>query len=372
MKKITYLIVFVFIGVLSCSGGGDDDFVIPPQNEDIIPENLVLDITIVGSSINNLYGDGTGVIQCTATATNAVRYGFKFGNEPEQGSDNGTISHTYINPGINSYIVTVFAYSSTGNTISTVKNITVFVTDEGPQLIWSDEFNTTGSPDVTKWNYDLGDGSAAGQPGAGWGNGEAQYYTNRSDNVKVENGLLIITAKKESYQGYQYTSTRIKTQDKFEFTYGTIEVRAKLPSGGGTWPAIWLLGANIDEGVNWPACGEIDVMEHVGNNPGTVQSAMHTPSSYGNTSNKGSQFISSATSEFHIYKLEWTFEKMVFSVDDNIHYTYQPSVRNLNTWPFDSNQFLILNVAMGGSLGGTIPATFTQSTMEIDYVRIYQ
>lgn len=368
MKKVFYTFIFITIS-LSCSGGEEDDFVIPPKIEDIIPTNLVLDITIVGSSINNLYGDGTGVIQCTATATNAVRYGFKFGNEPEEESLNGTISHTYTNSGINSYIVTVFAYSSTGNTISTFKNITVFVTIEGPQLVWSDEFNTNGSLDVTKWNYDIGNGC----PNlCGWGNNEAQYYTNRSENVIVENGVLKITAKKESYQGSQYTSSRIKTQDKFEFTYGIIEVRAKLPGGGGTWPAIWLLGANIDEGVNWPACGEIDVMEHVGNNPGTVQSAMHTPSSYGNTSNKGSQFVSSATSEFHIYKLEWTSEKMVFSVDDKMHYSYQPSVRNSNTWPFDANQFLILNVAMGGSLGGTIPATFTQSTMEIDYVRIYQ
>jgi hypothetical protein len=369
MKKKSYLVILILIGFLSCSSGGDDDYNEPPKIEDIIPSNLVLDITIVGSSINSLYGDGTGVIHCTATATDAVRYGFKFGNEPEQGSDNGTISHTYSNPGINSYIVTVFAYSSTGNTISTFKNITVFVTIEGPQLVWSDEFNTNGSLDVTKWNYDIGNGC----PNlCGWGNGEAQYYTNRSENVIVENGVLKITAKKESYQGSQYTSSRIKTQDKFEFTYGNVEVRAKLPSGGGTWPAIWMLGANIDEGVNWPACGEVDIMEHVGNNPGTVQSAMHTPSSYGNTSNKGSQFVPSATSEFHIYKLEWTSEKMVFSVDGNIHYTYQPSVRNSNTWPFDANQFLIFNVAMGGALGGSIPGNFTQSTMEIDYVRVYQ
>lgn len=372
MKKLSCFLILIFIAVLSCSGGGDDGSDEPPKITDIIPSNLVLDITIVGSNINNLYGDGTGVIQCTATATNAVKYGFKFGNAPEQESDAGMINHTFTTSGINSYIVTVFAYSSTGTTISTFKNITVFVSVEGPQLIWSDEFNVNGSPEVSKWNYDIGDGSAAGQPGAGWGNGEAQYYTNRNDNVKVENGVLKITAKKESYQGYQYTSTRIKTQDKFEFTYGIIEVRAKLPSGGGTWPAIWLLGANIDEGVNWPACGEIDVMEHVGNNPGTVQSAMHTPSSYGNTSNKGSQFVSSATTDFHIYKLDWTSEKMVFSVDGNIHYTYQPSVRNSNTWPFDANQFLILNVAMGGSLGGSIPNNFSQSTMEIDYVRIYK
>jgi beta-glucanase (GH16 family) len=370
MNKINYIILFIISAVLSCSSG-DDSVEGPPPVVDIIPTDLQLDITIVGSNINNLYGDGTGVIQCTATATNAVKYGFKFGNEPEQESLNGTISHTYTNSGINNYVVTVFAYSSTGNVISTFKNITVFVTVEGPQLIWSDEFDINGAPSSVKWTYDIGDGSGAGQPGAGWGNNEKQFYTNRPDNVKVENGLLKITAKKESYQGYQYTSTRMKTQDKFEFTYGKIEIKAKLPNGGGTWPAFWMLGANIDA-VGWPNCGEVDIMEHVGNNEGTVQSAMHTPSSYGNTQNKGAQFISNVTTAFHVYELEWTTEKMVFSVDGTVHYTYQPSVQNSSTWPFNADQFLIFNIAMGGNLGGTIDPNFQTSTMEIDYIRVYQ
>jgi beta-glucanase (GH16 family) len=373
MFKIKFLLISIFfISLLSCSGGSDGGVDPPPQTEDIIPSNLSLSITIVGSNANNPNGDGSGMIQCIATATNAVKYGFKFGNAAEQESLNGSINHTYTLEGTNNYVVTVFAYSSTGNSISVFKNITVHVASSGPKLIWSDEFNTDGAPSTSNWNYDLGDGSGAGQPGAGWGNNEQQYYTNRTENVKVENGVLKITAKKETYQGYQYTSTRMKTQDKFEFTNGIVEIRAKLPSGGGTWPAFWMLGANIDQGVNWPACGEVDIMEHVGNNQGTVLSALHTPSSFGNTVNKGSQFVTNTNTEFHIYKLEWTAEKMVFSVDGTVHYTYQPSVKNSSTWPFDSNQFLILNIAMGGSLGGNIDASFSEATLEIDYIKVYQ
>jgi len=189
--------------------------------------------------------------------------------------------------------------------------------------------------------------------------------------VKVEGGFLKITAKKESYEGSDYTSTRMKTQGKFDFTYGRVEVRAKLPTGGGTWPAIWMLGSSIGS-VGWPACGEVDIMEHVGNNQGHVSSAMHTPSSFGGTVNHDSQFFDNVSSEFHVYAVEWTSEKMVFSVDDKVHYTYNPPTKNSSTWPYYEPQFIILNVAMGGGFGGTIDSDFSSSTMEIDYVRVYQ
>ena len=146
---------------------------------------------------------------------------------------------------------------------------------------------------------------------------------------------------------------------------------AKLPSGGGTWPALWMLGSNITS-IGWPACGEVDIMEHVGNNLGTVQSAMHTLSSYGNTQNHGSQYLPDVSTAFHVYSVDWTSEEMVFAVDDVVHYTYNPSVKNSETWPFDANQFFILNIAMGGNLGGTIDPAFTEDTMEIDYIRVYQ
>jgi beta-glucanase (GH16 family) len=353
--------------VLSCSGGGDDSITPDPEPQNTIPSNLALTIEVVGMDANNPNGDGSGVVKCTATASNAVKFGFKFGSNTEVESLTGIIEHTFSTSGTNNFIITVFAYSSAGNVISTFKAVYVYVGIQSGAT-WADEFNIDGAPDATKWNYDIGTGC----PNlCGWGNNEAQYYTSRADNVIVTNGVLKITAKKESYQGSQYTSAKIFTKGKFDFKYGIIEIRAKLPIGAGTWPAIWTLGSNISS-VGWPSCGEIDIMEHAGNRQGTIQSAMHTPSSNGNTVNKGSQFLSDVSTEFHVYKVQWTSEKMVFSVDDVIHYTYNPATKNSSTWPFDANQYLILNVAMGGSFGGPIGPNFVESTMEIDYVRVYQ
>jgi hypothetical protein len=232
-------------------------------------------------------------------------------------------------------------------------------------LIFEDDFRVNGEPDESKWGYDIGRGDN------GWGNAEAQYYTDRSENVVVENDNLKIIAQKENFQGASYTSARLKTQDKFDFTYGRLDVRAKLPKGGGTWPAIWMLGANFPE-VGWPNCGEIDIMEHVGNDPGSIQSALHNPSSFGNTIYKRSVDITDESDTFHVYSMIWSEEQISFYLDGVRFYIYRPESRNSNTWPYDKPQFLILNVAMGGSLGGDIDPTFTSSSMEIDYVRIYQ
>ena len=226
------------------------------------------------------------------------------------------------------------------------------------KLAWSDEFEINGAPDPTNWTYDLGDG--------GWGNGEAQTYTNDSENVIVEDGFLKITAKTDGAGGY--TSARIKSENLQEFTYGRVEVRAKLPSVGGTWPAIWTLGANFDI-VGWPACGEMDIMEHVGNNPNTVLSTLHYTGNSGGGGHTGSIEIATATSDFHNYTMEWTADTIEFWVDDNpVHNTF---VNNTNT-PFNNDFFFIMNVAMGGSLGGKIDSSFTEDTMEIDYIRVYQ
>ncbi len=232
------------------------------------------------------------------------------------------------------------------------------------ELVFSDEFNVDGSPDDSKWGYDIGTGSN------GWGNGESQYYTSRTENVIVEDGLLKIIVKKENYEDSEYTSTRMLTEGKFDFTYGRVEVKAKLPIGEGTWPAIWLLGSNLRT-VSWPACGEIDIMEHWGHNHGHVQSAMHTPSSSGDTKNHGSQYLEDVSSEFHVYQVYWTPEEIVFSVDGKQHYRYAPTNKNKETWPYDANQFLIVNVAMGGAWFSIDP-NFVESSMEIDYIRIYQ
>lgn len=244
------------------------------------------------------------------------------------------------------------------------------------QLIWSDEFNGSGAIDTSKWFHQ----TQLPLPGS-WYNGEIQHYTDRQVNSFQSNGYLNIVAKKEVFtdQGHtkQYTSARLNS--KFTFRYGKVEIRAQLPTGVGTWPALWTLGKNIIEpgaywtlqGMGtqaWPACGEIDIMEHWGSNQNFVQSALHTPSSHGNTFNKGGQTIPTASSNFHVYTLEWRPDKMIFSVDSVVHYIYNPSVKDSNTWPFDLNQYFLFNIAIQPS----ISPNFTQSSMLVDYIRVYQ
>lgn len=227
-------------------------------------------------------------------------------------------------------------------------------------MIWNDEFEVDGAPDPTKWSYNLGAG--------GWGNSELQHYTDRTDNAIVQNGVLKIIAKAESFSGSNYTSARLVTENKFEFKYGKIEVKAKLPSGGGTWPAIWALGENYATNP-WPACGEIDIMEHKGNEPNTIHGTLHYPGRSGGNADSGTTTASNVSSEFHVYKAIWSPTSIKFYIDD------QPAFHsyvNSPSTPYNSNFFLILNVAMGGTFGGTVAPGFTQSAMEIDYVRVYQ
>ena len=233
------------------------------------------------------------------------------------------------------------------------------------ELVWEDDFLFNGPPSSSRWSFDIGTGNN------GWGNGESQYYTDRTDNTFIENGILNIVAKREPFANSQFTSGRIKTQDKFEFTYGKVEIRAKLPSGGGTWPALWMLGANFDV-VSWPACGEIDIMEHVGNDQDRVSSALHSPSSFGGTFNTQSLVVNGVSEDYHLYEVEWTEESIRFSVDGNNFYTYNPDNKNPETWPFNKDFFLIFNVAMGGGLGGDIDPQFNESVMQVDYVKVYQ
>jgi len=224
-------------------------------------------------------------------------------------------------------------------------------------LVWSDEFDANGAPDAANWGYDLGAG--------GWGNGELQTYTNSTDNVIVEDGLLKITAKADGSGGY--TSARLKSEKLFEFTYGRVEVRAKLPAALGTWPAIWMLGANFDT-VGWPESGEIDIMEQTGQDKTSVSGTLHYPGNSGGNGPTASTSVDDSTSAFHNYSVEWTPEFVKILVDDTVYQT----VPNTLDLPFNKDFFLILNVAMGGTLGGTIEPAFTQDTMEIDYVRVYQ
>ena len=356
MNKIKcLLLITLLITITSCSNGSDE-----PAIEK--PTNLSITSNILGVDNDNPNGDGSGIVNFTINATNATSYKVLINGETLELTQNN-FSYTFTKKGTNNYTVIVSAYNANGFT-STTFDVTVYVNDE-LVLVWQDEFDQDGLPNSTKWGYNIGNGDN------GWGNNESEYYTDRLENAKVENGVLKITAKKESYEGFDYTSARLLTQGKFEFTYGRIDVSAKLPAGGGLWPAIWMLGANISA-VGWPACGEIDIMEYVGNNPGQISSALHTSSSYGATLNYKVKSITNETTEFHLYSMVWTEDSITFLLDDVEYYTYNPSTKNDQTWPFYNKQFIILNVAVGGNLGGTIDPNFVSSTMEIDYVRVYQ
>lgn len=244
-------------------------------------------------------------------------------------------------------------------------------------LVWSDEFDSTGAIDPEKWFH-----QTQLPHGGSWWGGIIQHYTNREDNSYLKNGYLNLVAKKEIFddQGEikQYTSARLNS--KFAFTHGRVEIKAKLPEGIGTWPAIWMLNKTINEDgaywdnrgfgtVNWPNCGEIDILEHWGKNQDYVSSAVHNGSSYGyQVENVGGQKIDGASNKFHIYSLEWTKEKMIFSVDGIEHFRYEPAIKNSATWPYDSDYYLILNIAIEPD----IDAAFVESPMVVDYIRIYQ
>lgn len=238
-------------------------------------------------------------------------------------------------------------------------------------MIWSDEFDYTGLPNPEFWSYDVG--------GWGWGNAESQYYTDaRLENARVEDGRLIIEAREEQYEGLSYTSARILTQDKKEFQYGVIEARIKLPAGVGVWPAFWMLGANFGQ-VNWPNCGEIDIMEYVGRLPNEIHGTVHGPGYSGGFGVTAlHDFGGPATEEFHVYKVVWEADLIRWYVNDILYHTVGPddiggSPRaGPNEWVFDQPFFIILNVALGGTFGGPISPEMTFPVqMEVDYVRAY-
>ncbi len=250
----------------------------------------------------------------------------------------------------------------------------------GWTLVWSDEFDVDGLPDASKWAYDTERNKL------GWYNNEKQYYANaRPENSRVLGGKLIITARTETlnpvvftdYGNQQYTSARLITRGKASWTYGFYEVRAKLPCSLGTWPAIWALGT----GGVWPDDGEIDLMEQRGisaTDKGVVLGTIHTRAfNYYNGSlgvAKGSSVsLSDACSSFHNYQLTWSADKLQLGVDGTIYFEYlNPKDGDYAKWPFDKPQYLILNLAMGGDLGGVVPANFVSDQMEVDYVRVYQ
>jgi beta-glucanase (GH16 family) len=235
------------------------------------------------------------------------------------------------------------------------------------QLVWSDEFDKDGLPDNTKWGYDVG--------GGGWGNNELQYYTNaRSENARVVNGNLIIDARKENFGSRNYTSARLLTKGKAQWTYGRFDVRAKLPKGTGMWPAIWLLSAN--DPLHWPDDGELDIMEEVGFNQNVIHGTVHNKLYNGaNGLQKGSNIlVPDADIAFHVYTMEWTTNQVICSVDSVPYFTYADPGMGTNAWPYYKDFFMILNIAVGGNWGGQkgVDDSIFPQQMLIDYVRVYQ
>ena len=342
MKPMT--IIFLVFSMLSASCNKNGSSGIPG----VPPSNLT-----VNAVVSN---DSSGNVTFTASATNAVKYDFQFGNYASQNDVIGTIVYKYPFSGV--YTVTVTAKSAGGQTISKSINVNVSV---ALTLVWSDEFDVPGSPDPAKWGFDIGTGSG------GWGNNELEYYTNRQTNAVISNGTLKIIARKEIYNGNSYTSARILSNSLYSFKYGKIDVRAKVPAGTGTWPAIWMLGNNVAT-VGWPACGEIDIMEQSGSQKSTIYGTMHYPTQAGQYGDGATTTISNASSAFHVYTALWTPSSIKLSVDSVVYYT----LPNSPGLPFNQPFFIILNVAMGGNFGGTVDPAFAVDSMEVDYVRVYK
>lgn len=227
------------------------------------------------------------------------------------------------------------------------------------KLVWSDEFDRPGMPDPRKWTFEKGYVR----------NHELQFYTNRKENVRVEDGKLVIEARKDHWDGHDVTSASVTTDGLASWTYGKFEIRAKIPTGKGTWPAIWTLGTNIGK-VGWPTCGEIDIMENVGFDPSRIHFNVHQKKG-----DKGTSILTEKPwADFHVYGAEWTPQAIDFYFDGKKQFSYPKTSDSVESWPYDAPQYLILNLAMGGDWGGQqgVDESIYPSKYEIDYVRVYQ
>lgn len=346
-------VIFTMIYVIACSGS---------EPNESITDN-VLNSDIIFSHKNTT--DSTNYITLKANIkSNYTSLNWDFG-DGETSQKDTIVTHYFPQKG--TYAVKLTVCNIQGNTATTTKDIVITTDDPAytpHKLIWSDEFDGNAlNPNswVNETNIDV--------------NNEWQRYTN-GDNLTIKDGILTITAKKvgAGQQKYDYTSGRINSNGKKTFLYGRFEFRAKLPAGKGTWPATWMLGSNIGS-VGWPACGELDVMEHVGYDPSFIQGSIHTPSSYGQTINSGRLRVNDCETAFHTYGMTWTPSKIEYYIDDPDHpyYTYNPAVKNASTWPFDKPCFLIINLAVGGNWGGAqgVDDSIFPVSMQVDYVRVY-
>jgi len=258
------------------------------------------------------------------------------------------------------------AFACSKDTNITEPNVEDSTKVEGYTLVWNDEFDINGKPDDSKWGYDIG--------GHGWGNNELQYYTSDSVNVRVNNGKLEIEAQYYENAAIKYTSARLVTREKGDWLYGKVDVKAKIPSGLGTWPAIWMLPTDWVYG-GWPASGEIDIMEHVGYDQNRIHGSVHTQSyNHSIGTQKSSQIvIPTASTDFHVYTIEWDSTKIDFFVDNQKYFSFANENNTSAEWPFDKRFHLILNVAFGGNWGAMqgIDNSCLPAKMEVDYVRVY-
>lgn len=235
------------------------------------------------------------------------------------------------------------------------------------KLVWSEEFNYEGKPDATKWGYDIG--------GHGFGNRESQYYTDDLANAFVKDGKLHIRALKTNDETRKYTSARLNTYGKASWQYGKFLIRAKLPKGKGTWPAIWMLPDSIRQGNRWPLCGEIDIMEHVGRDQNVIHFSLHTETYNHVKRTQKTKFLTfdDVSDRFIEYGLIWEKDRIEFLVDGKTYAVFEKSANDTEKeWPFNQKFFLILNLAIGGNWGGTIDDSIFPQEMVIDYVRVYQ
>lgn len=235
---------------------------------------------------------------------------------------------------------------------------------DGWKLVWHDEFDGT-TIDPANWTFDIG--------GGGWGNGEAEYYTQRPENARLEDGLLVIEARQEQYEGSYYTSARLKTQGLQSFQYGWIEARLKVPSGAGLWPAFWMLGAGFN-GNNWPDCGEVDIMEYIGREPDLIMGTLHGPGYSGASGlSMWNRQKYNIADEFHTYAIEWEPNQITWYYDGAQYFRVTRADIGDREWVFEQPFFIILNLAVGGRLAGVIGLdTAFPAQLQVDYVRVFQ
>mgnify|MGYP003576810401 FL=1 len=379
-----FLIAVIITGLAACEGGGSNN-----TPAEILSKLSIDDVTLFEGSGDNTPFEFTISMDKTFSGPVSVSYSTADGTA-KGGEDYTAVTAQTVTfqPGERTKKITVSvigdtkregAETFTVNLSNIVNGVLAKATgtgtirddDEGAaftNLVWSDEFDYTGLPDSRKWGYDVG--------GHGWGNNELQYYTKeRPENARVEEGHLIIEARREKMESRDYTSARLVTKNKGDWKYGRIEVKAKLPQGRGIWPAIWMLPTEWKYG-DWPASGEIDIMEFVGYEPDRVHGTVHTQSfnhSIGTQKGSSLRFTDLATA-FHIYAIEWHADKIDFYVDGERYFTFTNTNRGAADWPFDQAFHLILNIAVGGNWGGAQgvdPAVYPQKFL-IDYVRVYQ